>query len=296
VNDRAKDKLADLLEILGLEEIDTDVYRGRNESDRMHRLFGGQVAAQALMAAGRTVTQGRAHSLHGYFLRPGDPSHPVLYTVDRIRDGRSFTTRYVVASQRGQAIFNMAVSFHVDESGYEHQFPMPEAPDPEAVPTWSEMVAKRLEKLPPEIRAWVGGPRAVDLRHVQAPSFLGGEPFEGPSLVWFRVPRAIEDTPLVHQSLLTYASDFSLLDNMVRPYGRIGRLGPLMTASLDHALWFHRPFRVDEWLLYVQESPSAAGARGFARGMIYTRDGRLVASVAQEGLMRPASRLEDRSV
>jgi acyl-CoA thioesterase-2 len=296
VNDRAGEKLADLLDLLHLEEIDTDVYRGRNESGRVQRLFGGQVAAQALVAAGRTAPGRRAHSLHGYFLRPGDPAHRVLYTVDRIRDGRSFTTRCVVAKQRGQAIFNMSVSFQVDESGYEHQLPMPDAPPPESLPTWDELVTKLLDRLPKEVRPWVGGPRAIDLRHVQAPSYLGGEFFEGPSLVWFRVPRRIDDAPLTHQSLLTYASDISLLDNMVRPYGRIGRLGPLMTASLDHALWFHRPFRADEWLLYVQESPAAAGARGFARGMIYTREGRLVASVAQEGLMRPASRLEDRSV
>jgi acyl-CoA thioesterase-2 len=296
VNDRASDKLAELLDLLGLEEIDTDVYRGRNEAGRSQRLFGGQVAAQALVAAGRTVSQGRAHSLHGYFLRPGDPTHPVLYTVDRIRDGRSFTTRRVVARQRGHAIFNMATSFHLDESGYEHQLPMPEAPDPETVPTWEELVRRRLEHLPSEVRRWVGGPRAVDLRHVQVPSYLGGPPFEGPSLVWFRVARRIDDAPIVHQALVAYASDISLLDNMVRPYGRVGRLGPLMTASLDHAVWFHRPLRADEWLLYVQESPSAAGARGFARGTIFGRDGRLVASVAQEGLMRPASRLEDRSV
>jgi acyl-CoA thioesterase-2 len=296
VSDARDDKLSDLLGLLDLEEIDTDVYRGRNERGRMGRLFGGQVAAQSLVAAGRSVEQGRAHSLHGYFLRPGDPSHPVLYTVDRIRDGRSFTTRLVVARQRGHAIFNMAISFHVDEAGYEHQLPMPDAPDPEAVPTWEELVKKQLDHLPKEMRAWVGGPRAIDLRYVHVPSYLGGPAFEGPSLVWMRVTRAIGDEPMVHQSLLTYASDISLLDNMVRPYGRIGRLGPLMTASLDHALWFHRDFRVDDWLLYVQESPAAAGARGFARGMIYTREGRLVASVAQEGLMRPASRLEDRSV
>jgi acyl-CoA thioesterase-2 len=296
VNDRAGEKLDDLLDLLGLEEIDTDVYRGRNEAGRVQRLFGGQVAAQALVAAGRTVERGRAHSLHGYFLRPGDPAHPVLYMVERIRDGRSFTTRTVVAKQRGHAIFNLAVSFHVDESGYEHQSAMPDAPDPETVPTWDELVRRQLAELPKEVRPWVGGPRAIDLRHVQVPSYLGGAPFEGPSLVWFRVARRLEDTPLVHQALVTYASDISLLDNMVRPYGRIGRLGPLMTASLDHALWFHRALRADEWLLYVQESPVAAGARGFARGTIYARDGRLVASVAQEGLMRPASRLEDRSV
>jgi acyl-CoA thioesterase II len=295
VNDRNTDPLARLLAILDLEEIDTDVYRGRNEPHRVQRLFGGQVAAQALVAAGRTVERGGVHSLHGYFLRPGDPGHPVLYTVDRIRDGRSFTTRRVVARQRGHAIFNMASSFHIEESGYEHQTAMPEAPDPETVPSWDELVRRQLEHLPKEVRSFVGGPRALDLRHVQVPSYLGGPPFEGPSLVWLRFA-AVGDDPLLHRALLTYASDISLLDNMVRPYGRVGRLGPLMTASLDHAVWFHRPFRADEWLLYVQESPVAAGARGFARGTVYTREGGLVASVAQEGLMRPASRLEDRSV
>jgi acyl-CoA thioesterase-2 len=297
VSDGDADKLADLLRLLELEEIDTDVYRGENERGRPGRLFGGQVAAQALVAAGRTVETGRAHSLHGYFLRPGDPSHPVLYTVDRIRDGRSFTTRTVVAKQRGHAIFNLACSFHADETGYEHQLPMPEAPDPETVWTWQEMVQTQVKNLPKEIASWVmGGPRAIDIRHVQVPSFLGGKDHEGPSLVWFKTARAIGDAPLEHQAVLTYASDMSLLDNMVRPYGRIGRLGPLMTASLDHAVWFHRPFRVDDWLLYAQESPAAAGARGFARGTIYTRTGQLVASVAQEGLMRPATKVEDRSV
>ena len=295
--DEASDRrFSELLQLLDLEEIDTDVYRGRNESDRVQRLFGGQVAAQSLVAASRTVEQGTAHSLHGYFLRPGDPTHPVLYTVDRIRDGKSFTTRLVVARQRGHAIFQMATSFHVAERGYEHQLPMPEAPDPETVPTWQELVRKLLDQLPAEMRPWVGGPRAIDLRHVQVPSYLGGPNFEGPSLLWFRTVRSIgEATPLLHQALVTYASDISLLDNMVRPYGRLGRLGPLMTASLDHALWFHRDLRADDWLLYVQESPVAAGARGFARGEIFDRTGRLVASVAQEGLMRPASRLEDRS-
>jgi len=288
-------RLSELLALLDLEEIDTDVYRGRNESDRVQRLFGGQVAAQSLVAAGRTVERGHCHSLHGYFLRPGDPTHPVLYTVDRIRDGKSFTTRLVVARQRGHAIFQMSASFHVEEKGYEHQLPMPEAPDPETVPTWQELVSTLLDKLPAEMRPWVGGPRAIDLRHVQVPSYLGGPAFEGPSLVWFRTARRLGDDPLLHQALVTYASDISLLDNMVRPYGRLGRLGPLMTASLDHALWFHRPLRADEWLLYVQESPAAAGARGFARGTIFERGGKLVASVAQEGLMRPGARLEDRS-
>ena len=291
MSDGDADKLADLLRLLELEEIDTDVYRGQNERGRPGRLFGGQVAAQALAAAGRTVEAGRAHSLHGYFLRPGDPSHPVLYTVDRIRDGRSFTTRTVVAKQRGHAIFNLACSFHSDEVGYEHQLAMPEAPDPETVWTWQEMVQTQVKHLPKEIASWVmGGPRAIDIRHVQVPSFLGGKDHEGPSLVWFKTAREIGDAPLEHQAVLTYASDMSLLDNMVRPYGRIGRLGPLMTASLDHAVWFHRPFRVDDWLLYAQESPAAHGARGFTLGHFFTRDGTIVASVAQEGLIRPTGK------
>lgn len=295
MEDTADRRLSELLALLDLEEIDTDVYRGRNESDRVQRIFGGQVAAQSLVAAGRTVERGDAHSLHGYFLRPGDPTHPVLYTVDRIRDGKSFTTRLVVARQRGHAIFQMSASFHAAETGYEHQLPMPEAPAPETVPTWQELVRTVLDRLPAEMRPWVGGPRAIDLRHVQVPTFLGGEAFEGPSMLWFRTARPLPEPPLVHQALVAYASDMSLLDNMVRPHGRVGRLGPLMTASLDHALWFHRPLRADEWLLYVQESPVAAGGRGFAHGTIFDRAGRLVASVAQEGLMRPASRLEDRS-
>jgi acyl-CoA thioesterase-2 len=288
-------QLAELLDLLDLEEIDADVYRGRNESDREQRLFGGQVAAQALVAAGRTVPTWLPHSLHGYFLRPGDPSHPVLYSVDRIRDGRSFCTRRVVALQRGRAIFNTSVSFHCEEEGFEHQAPMPAAPDPDRVPTWSEMIERQGERIPQDVRRWVGTRRAIDMRYVQVPHYLGGEPFEGPSLLWFRVERRIREDSLLHRALLTYVSDFSLMDNMVRPYLWSGAKRPLMTASLDHAVWFHRPPQVDDWLLYVQESPAASGARGFARGLVYDRSGILVASVAQEGLMRPVSQPEDRT-
>jgi acyl-CoA thioesterase-2 len=288
--------LDELLELLDLEELDADLFRGRNESTRQGRLFGGQVAAQALVAAGRTVPGKPAHSLHGYFLRPGDPALPVIYAVDRIRDGRSFTTRCVVARQRGRAIFNASLSFHEPEPSYEHQIAMPPAPDPESVPTWAERVRERLDTIPEEARPWAPRPRPIDLRHVELPTYLGGEPRLGASRVWMRVERKLGDDALLHQALLTYASDHSLLDNVVRPHGRKGALGPLMMASLDHALWFHRPLRVDEWLLYVQESPVAAGARGFARGEIFTRAGLLVASVAQEGLMRPMGRPEDRSL
>lgn len=288
----------ELLEGLDLEEIDLNIFRGRNERDRPGRLFGGQVAAQALVAAGRTVQEGLlAHSLHGYFLRPGDPAHPVLYQVDRIRDGRSFTTRRVVALQRGRAIFNLASSFQIQESGYEHQTPeRPEAPDPESLPTWTDRVLALWDRVPEEARGWAARPRPIDFRHVDPPTFLGGEPGRATSLAWLRAPRRLPDDPFVHQCLLTYATDMSLLDNVIRPHGRSGALGPVMMASLDHAVWFHRRLRADEWLLYAMESPVAAGARGFARGSIFTRAGALVASVAQEGLIRPTQRPEDRSV
>jgi acyl-CoA thioesterase-2 len=295
VRDVAQELLDELLACLDLETIDLDIFRGRNERERGPRLFGGQVAAQALVAAGRTVEGQLPHSLHAYFLRPGDPTTPVIYRVDRIRDGRSFSTRHVVAIQRGKAIFNVSVSFQVEEVSYEHQLAMPEAPAPESLLTWSEHAAKVIDRLPPEVRVWAPRPRPIDMRFVDPPTFLGGDARSRPSLVWLRVPRPLPDDPFLHQCLLTYASDLSLLDNIVKPHGRGGPLGPLMMASLDHAVWFHKAFRVDDWLLYVQDSPAASGGRGFARGTLFTRAGELVASVAQEGLMRPVKSAEDRS-
>ena len=291
----ATDPLGELLGILELEEIDRDLFRGRNESARPGRIFGGQVAAQSLVAAANTVAELGAHSLHGYFLRPGDPTVPVVFTVDRIRDGKAFVTRHVVARQRGKAIFNMSVSFQAEEHGYEHQLERPEAPDPESLPTREELVRRHFDAIPESDRHWVSQPRPIDVRHVRLPTFFGGKPAAGPSLVWMRVPRPIGEEPALHQRLLAYMSDLTLLDNIVLPHGRNGRLGPVMVASIDHAVWFHRPVRVDDWLLYVQDSPAAAGARGFARGTLYTRDGTLVASVAQEGLLRPVHKPEDRS-
>jgi acyl-CoA thioesterase-2 len=282
-----------LVDLLALEEIERNIFRGKNESGQRERLFGGQVAAQALVAAGRTVEARAAHSLHAYFLRPGDPSVPVLYTVDRIRDGQSFTTRRVVAVQKGQAIFTVAVSFQVREIGYEHQqLEMPAAPPPESLPTWQERAAA----LPQGSFPWTRGERPVDLRHVEAPTFLGGPQRRGGNLVWFRATGALPEDPFFHRCVLAYASDMSLLDTVILPHGRTGPLGPLMMASLDHAIWFHKDVRADEWLLYAQESPVAAGARGFARGTIFTRAGELVASVAQEGLMRPTGQAHDRSL
>ncbi|MFI5315095.1 MAG: acyl-CoA thioesterase [Myxococcota bacterium] len=290
---RAPDRTNGLVELLALEEIERNIFRGANESGQRERLFGGQVAAQALTAAGRTVDGRAAHSLHAYFLRPGDPAIPVLYTVDRIRDGQSFTTRRVVAVQHGQAIFTVAVSFQVREEGYEHQqLEMPAAPPPESLPTWQE----RASALPPGAVPWTRSDRPIDLRHVEAPTFLGGPPRRGGNLVWFRAVGSLPEDPFFHRCALAYASDMSLLDTVILPHGRSGPLGPLMMASLDHAIWFHRDMRADDWLLYVQESPVATGARGFARGTIFTRAGELVASVAQEGLIRPTGRPEDRSL
>ncbi len=291
----ASDLVDALLERIDLEEIDQDIYRGQNEPMRIGRLFGGQVAAQSLSAAGRTIEGLLAHSLHAYFLRPGDPAVPVIYRVDRIRDGRSFTTRRVVAQQRGQAIFNMSVSFHKKERGYEHQTEMPKVPEPEELPTMAELVERMTDQMPEEARQWAPRPRPIDMRHVVVPTYMGGEATEEANPVWMRVARKLSDDLFLHQCLLTYASDMSLVDTIVQRHGRRGSLGPLMVASLDHALWFHRPARIDDWLLYVQESPVASGARGFARGTVYTRDGALVASVAQEGLVRPVRKPDDRS-
>lgn len=266
-----------------------DLYRGRNERGQRGRLFGGQVLAQALAAAGRTVDEVPAHSLHAYFLRPGDPERPVVYHVDRIRDGRSFTTRRVVARQRGRAILNMSTSFHAPEPrGPEHQMPPPPgAPTPESLPTWKEMLRRHGHRIPSEMRGEGRGAPAIDFRHAELPIWLGGEASPGPHWIWLRADGPLPEDPLLHQCVLTYATDMSLLDAVMRPHGRTGDLRRLMVASLDHAIWFHRPVHADAWLLYHQDSPAAAGARGFARGALYTREGSLVASVAQEGLVRP---------
>jgi len=282
-------RLDELLTLLDLEEIDLNIYRGQNEAGQRGRLFGGQVLSQSLAAAGRTVEGLSAHSLHAYFLRPGDPEIPVLYSVDRIRDGRSFTTRRVVAIQHGRAILNLSASFHRKEPGYDHQQPMPAAPEPESLPTWQEMLRDNRERIPDLEQRKDRGAPPIDFRFVDLPIFLGGEVRPDPNLIWIRADGPIPDDPALHQCVLTYATDMSLIDTMIRHHGRAGPLGPpAMAASLDHAVWFHRPFRTDGWLLYVQESPSASAGRGFARGALYSRAGVLVASVAQEGLVRPA--------
>ncbi|WP_411110177.1 acyl-CoA thioesterase II [Streptomyces sp. c-19] len=283
----AHSALDDLLDLLDLEQIERDIFRGESRSALVPRVFGGQVAAQALVAAGRTVPDDRlAHSLHAYFLRAGDPGAPIVYTVDRIRDGRSFTTRRVVAVQHGQPIFHLSASFQAYEEGLDHQTDMPAAPDPETLPTAAEMLPRHL---PEEIATRLVEARAaVDLRYADTPPWGSvGEPREPRSQVWFRTNGKLTDDPLLHVVLATYVSDMTLLDSVLLAHGRGGwALGDVVGASLDHAMWFHRPFRADEWLLYDQESPTASGGRGLGQARIFTRDGKLAISVIQEGVVR----------
>lgn len=269
-----------LIDLLDLEPIEVNIFRGVNPDEDRQRIFGGQVAGQALVAAARTVDDDRAvHSLHAYFLRPGDPNVPVLYQVDRIRDGRSFTTRLVVAIQHGRPIFNLSASFHVAEPGYEHGDPMPDVPDPESLPTRIE----RFAAAGVEDR-W--GPGALDTRYCTPDPFNRGVPLAPSQQVWFKANGVLPDGQVLHTCLLTYASDMTLLDTTLLPHGTGSADDQIMMASLDHAMWFHGPFRADEWLLYDQHTPAASGARGLATGRVFTHDGRLVASVVQEGLIR----------
>ncbi|MDG4858088.1 acyl-CoA thioesterase II [Streptomyces sp. T-3] len=279
--------LEGLLDLLDLEQIEQDYFRGRSKSAIVPRVFGGQVAAQALVAAGRTVPEDRlAHSLHAYFLRAGDPGAPIVYLVDRIRDGKSFTTRRVVAVQHGQPIFHLSASFQTYEEGLEHQDAMPPAPDPETLPTAAEMLPRHL---PADVAARLVKARgAVDLRYADTPPWGSvGTPREPRSQVWFRTNGKLADDPLLHVCLATYVSDMTLLDSVLLAHGRGGwAVGDVVGASLDHAMWFHRPFRADEWLLYDQESPSASGGRGLGQARIYTQDGKLAITVIQEGVVR----------
>ncbi len=280
---RALDQLVALLD---LEEIEVNLFRGRSPQEGSQRVFGGQVAGQALVAAGRTVEAGAVHSLHAYFLRPGDPSVPLLYQVDRIRDGRSFTTRRVSAIQHGRPIFHLSASFQREEEGLSHQIEMPDAPDPESLPRWSEFMAPRLGDAPAEIRRWMERERPIDARHVNPVNPLAPDKAPPRQLVWIRADGKLPDSTLLHRCVMAYASDMTLLDTVSLPHAIAWTDRSYQMASLDHAMWFHRPFRADEWLLYAQEGDTAAGARGFATGRVFTLDGRLVVSVAQEGLMR----------
>ena len=278
-----------LVALLDLEELEVNVFRGRSPQENRQRVFGGQVAGQALVAAGRTVDRGNVHSLHAYFLRPGDPSTPILYLVDRIRDGKTFTTRRVVAIQHGQAIFHLSASFQPEEVGPEHGVPMPEAPDPEKLPSFADWIAPKVVSMPEPLRLWFGRDRPIDTRPVEPMDPF--HPVRRPprQLVWIRAAGRLPDQLLLHQCVVAYASDMTLLDTATLPHAIAWNDPNYVMASLDHAMWFHRPFRADEWLLYAQESPAAHGARGFVTGHLFTRDGKLVVSVAQEGLIRPVT-------
>ncbi|MFD3840770.1 acyl-CoA thioesterase [Streptomyces sp. NPDC058642] len=281
--------LQDLLDLLDLEQIEENIFRGRSRPAIVPRVFGGQVAAQALVAAGRTVPEDRlAHSLHAYFLRMGDPGAPIVYTVDRMNDGRSFTTRRVVAVQHGQPIFALSASFQKYEEGFDHQSPIPAAPDPATLPTSQERLRGYDHIAPDVIEKFLEAREAIDLRYVDEPPYgRFGEPREPHSQVWFRTNGKLADDPLLHVVLATYVSDMTLLDSVLLAHGRGGwAVNDVVGASLDHAMWFHRPFRADEWLLYDQESPSAYGGRGLGQARIYTQDGRLAISVIQEGVVR----------
>jgi acyl-CoA thioesterase II len=281
--------ISTLLSILDLEKLEEDLFRGLSPQVGWQRVFGGQVIGQALVAAARTVEGRGAHSLHAYFMREGDPAVPIIYQVDRIRDGKSFATRRVVAIQHGAAIFSMSVSFQVDEKGLDHQIKMPEVPPPEELPSEEELKAAYLHNAPEGVRRYWERPRPIELRPVDLRHFFSRDKLEPLQYVWVRATGALPDDPDIHRCVLAYASDMTLLDTALFAHGRMIFDPDLQAASLDHALWFHRPFRADEWLLYAEDSPSASGARGFNRGSLFSRDGRLVASVAQEGLIRVRS-------
>ena len=271
-----------LVDLLDLEPIEVNIFRGAQLDEERQRVFGGQVAGQALMAAGRTVDHGRVHSLHSYFLRPGDPTVPILYEVDRIRDGRSFTTRRVVAIQHGRAIFNLETSFHDPEPGLEHQFPMPEVPPPEELPAALRAIAAleggagRLVRPAPPHRP------APHRRAALAPQGAG----EAYQRLWIRADGTLPDDPLLHACIAAYASDMSMLDTVLGPHDVRWDDSSFMGATLDHCMWFHRPFRADDWMLFDMDSPAASGGRGLARGFLYDRQGRLCVSLVQEGLLR----------
>ncbi|MER7791246.1 acyl-CoA thioesterase II [Streptomyces sp. NPDC097640] len=278
-----------LVDLLDLEQIELNIFRGLSPDESLQRVFGGQVAGQALVAAGRTTDGQRpVHSLHAYFLRPGRPGVPIVYQVERIRDGRSFTTRRVVAVQQGRTIFNLTASFHLPEPGIEQQLPMPEVPEPESLPKLADEIREHLGTLPEALER-MARRQPFDIRYVErlrwTPEELKGA--EPRSAVWMRAVGPLGDDPLVHTCALTYASDMMLLDAVRVPVEPLWSRRGFDMASLDHAMWFHRPFRTDEWFLYDQESPIATGGRGLARGRIYDRAGRLLVSVVQEGLFRP---------
>lgn len=281
-------ELEDLLNLLDLEAIEVNIFRGVSPNEGWQRVYGGQVLGQALVAASRTVEDETrtAHSLHGYFLRPGDTTIPILYEVDRIRDGKSFTTRRVIATQKGRPIFSMSVSFQVHETGLEHQFPMPELPAPEDCPSQKDLMEKYAADIPEQFKDRAQRPQPIEMRFVEPINEFNPDKMPPYQHTWIKTVDTMPDDVRLNQCLLAYASDMTLIDTAARPHGISWGNQNFQVASLDHAMWFHRPFKTDEWLLYAQDSPFSGGARGLSRGAFYDQSGALVASVAQEGLMR----------
>ena len=279
-------RLADLLALLELEQLEVNLFRGASRDIGSPQVFGGQVLGQALSAAAATVEARVVHSLHAYFLRRGDCNAPIVYQVDRSLDGHSFANRRVVAIQHGQQIFTMAASFQASEAGFDHQIAMPPVPPPESLADTSGPPGALLARLPERVRRFFEQPRPFEFRMVQSIDYLHPQRAPPERQIWFRAVDALGDDEMLHRRLLAYVSDFFLLDTATLPHGTSFLKPTLVMASIDHALWFHRALRVDDWLLYAMESPSASGARGFARASVFARDGRLVASAAQEGLVR----------
>jgi acyl-CoA thioesterase-2 len=275
-----------LVRVLDLERIEENIFRGESSRTRWQRAFGGQVAGQALVAAGRTTDPDRhVHSLHSYFIRPGDSNVPIVYEVDRVRDGNSFSTRRVTAIQHGRPIFALSASFQLTQPGIDHQVPMPDTPRPDELPT----IAERYEHADPEVAAYyLSMPRPIELRYVEDPLWQLPTPprRDGLNRVWMRAAGTLPDDPLLHVCVLTYASDMTLLDSVLARHGMVAGREVRAMASLDHAMWFQRPFRVDEWLLYVSTSPTASGGRGLANGRFFDSSGRHLVSVVQEGMIR----------
>lgn len=279
--------LQNLVNALSLERFEDNLFRGRKQQNGWRRVYGGQVLGQAVSACAATVEQERdLHSLHGYFLLAGDPEHDIVYDVERIRDGGSFTTRRVRALQHGRAIFAMSASFHKSEEGYDHQSAMPDVPPPESLPSAKDLMQNMMSALPEPMRAFWSREQPIDVRLVDPSRYAARKARPPSQAIWLRANGQLGDDPHLHRAVLAYASDFTLLDTALIAHGKLMFDSDIQLASLDHAMWFHRPFRADDWLLYAQDSPSAAGARGFCQGALFDRKGQRVASTVQEGLMR----------
>lgn len=281
--------IPELLKVLDLEQIEANIFRGVVPDTGRKRVFGGLVVAQALSAAARTVAGWPPHSLHAYFILPGDPAQPIVYQIERVRDGRSFVTRRCVAIQAGRPIFDLFASFQQEEPGLDHQAVMPDVPPPEDLLSSAEIATRYPDRFPRAMTAWFTTEHAIEVKSCDISRFASGAKPQPTQNVWIRASAPLPDDPAIHRAVLAYFSDFSLLDVTLAAHGKTLFQPGYITASLDHALWFHRPFRADEWMLYSQDSPSTSGARGLARGLLFTRSGQLAATVMQEGLIRPVT-------